>query len=81
MIFMKCHGYHVNSLANKISDPYVAYLINELGMEDMLKKKVKTLSGGQKRRLAFLVSLIGDTKVVLVDEAMTGIDIETRKIM
>lgn len=81
MIFMKCRGYHVNSLANKISDPYVAYLINELGMEEMLKKKVKTLSGGQKRRLAFLVSLIGDTKVVLVDEAMTGIDIETRKIM
>jgi ABC-type multidrug transport system ATPase subunit len=47
----------------------------------MLKKKVKTLSGGQRRRLSFLVSLMGNTKVVLVDEAMTGVDVETRQIM
>lgn len=64
-----------------VTDPYVAYLVRELGIEEMLLKKVKALSGGQKRRLAFLVSLIGNTKVVLVDEAMTGVDIQTRQMM
>ena len=62
MIFMKCRGYKVNPCARQIQDPYVRYLINELEMEDMMKKKVKVLSGGQKRRLAFLVSLMGNTK-------------------
>lgn len=81
MIFMKCRGYSINPCATKIQDPYVTYLIEELGMEEMLNKRAKVLSGGQKRRLAFLVSLIGDTKVVLVDEAMTGVDIDTRKVM
>lgn len=41
-------------------------------MEDLLAKEVKKLSGGQKRRLAFLSSLVGSTKVVLIDEAMKG---------
>merc|ERR1712038_1615042 len=80
-IFMKCRGYREKSCSREISDPYVRYIINRLDMDEMLPKRVKTLSGGQKRRFAFLVSLLGDTKVVLVDEAMTGVDIETRKIM
>ena len=59
-IFMKCRGYGNNSFSRKeILDPYVAYIIRELGMEEMLSKKVKTLSGGQKRRLACLSSLVG----------------------
>jgi len=81
-IFMLCRGYTGNlHCSSGISDPYISYLIKELGMEDMMKKNVETLSGGQKRRLAFLMSLMGNTKVVLVDEAMTGVDIESRQVM
>jgi len=80
-IFMKCRGYRLGGACSGISDPYVTYLIAELGMEEMMKKAVKKLSGGQKRRLTFLVSLLGNTKVVLVDEAMTGVDLDTRKVM
>jgi len=81
-IFMLCRGYRGNMhCAQEINDPYISHLIKELGIHEMLKKKVETLSGGQKRRLAFLMSLMGNTKVVLVDEAMTGVDIESRQIM
>lgn len=81
-IFMLCRGYRGNLYcSDTISDPYISHLIKELGMEETLKKKVEKLSGGQKRRLAFLMSLMGNTKVVLVDEAMTGVDIESRQIM
>lgn len=81
-IFMKCRGYSKESFSKgAINDDYVKHLISELGMEDLLTKEVKKLSGGQKRRLAFLSSLVGSTKVVLIDEAMTGVDVETRQIM
>ena len=73
--------YPYSLLFSKLSDPYILYLIERLGLEETLNKKVKSLSGGQKRKLAFLFSLFGKTKVVLVDEAMTGVDIETRQIM
>lgn len=81
-VFMNCRGYGNDSYTrNGIADPHVSNLISQLGIQDMLNKPVKKLSGGQKRRLAFLASLIGDTRVVLVDEAMTGVDVETRQVM
>lgn len=81
-IFMLCRGYKGNLYCSRnISDPYIEYLIKELGLQETLNSNVDKLSGGQKRRLAFLISLVGNTKVVLVDEAMTGVDIESRQIM
>ena len=71
-IFMRCRGYKVNPCSADIGDPYITYLINELEMKEMLKKKVKTLSGGQKRRLAFLVSLMGNTKGKLHNTYIKG---------
>lgn len=81
-IFMLCRGYRGNLYCStNISDPYVEYLIKELDLQETLNSNVDELSGGLKRRLAFLISLVGNTKVVLVDEAMTGVDIESRQIM
>ena len=39
-----------------------------------LKKKVKELSGGMKRRLSLSISLVGDPKVIFLDEPTTGLD-------
>lgn len=36
-------------------------------------------SGGNRRKLSTAVALIGDTKVVFLDEPTTGMDIDTRK--
>lgn len=81
-VFMRCRGYGSGSYTRtKITDPHVSRIIKDLAIEDILKKPVKKISGGQKRKLAFLAALLGDTKVVLVDEAMTGVDIEARQIM
>ncbi|KAK1298625.1 ABC transporter A family member 7 [Acorus calamus] len=42
-------------------------------------KQVRQYSGGMKRRLSVAISLIGDPKVVYVDEPSTGLDPASRK--
>nr|CAB3470737.1 unnamed protein product [Digitaria exilis] len=42
-------------------------------------KQVKKYSGGMRRRLSVAISLIGDAKVVYMDEPSTGLDPASRK--
>ena len=37
------------------------------------------LSGGMKRRLSIAISLVGDPKIVFLDEPSTGLDPENRR--
>mmetsp|Transcript_4399 Transcript_4399/g.5395 ORF Transcript_4399/g.5395 Transcript_4399/m.5395 type:complete len:128 (+) Transcript_4399:2034-2417(+) len=38
-----------------------------------------TLSGGQKRKLSVAIALIGDAKVIMLDEPTSGMDTSTRR--
>ena len=41
--------------------------------------KVKSFSGGMKRRLSLAVSAIGNPKIILLDEPTTGLDPKVRQ--
>jgi ABC-2 type transport system ATP-binding protein len=56
--------------------PEVIELVGLAGLE---KRKVRTLSGGQKRRLDLALGLIGDPELLFLDEPTTGFDPAARR--
>lgn len=54
-------------------------LTEMLDLENILKKPVKNLSGGQKRRVDIARGLINYPKILILDEPTTGLDPQTRK--
>ena len=54
-------------------------VIDLVGLRDKVSARVKTLSGGQKRRLDLGVALVGDPELVFMDEPTTGFDPAARR--
>ena len=48
-------------------------------MFDKADAQVKTLSGGMKRRLNVAMALIGDPRIVFLDEPTSGMDPTSRR--
>jgi len=56
-----------------------AEAIGLVGLEDRARSKVRTLSGGQRRRLDVALGIVGRPEVLFLDEPTTGFDPEARR--
>lgn len=54
-------------------------LNNLLGLSDIWKRPIAKLSGGQKRKCEIARALLGNPKILILDEPTTGLDPQTRK--
>lgn len=66
-------------IKKKVLEKRILELSRELGMDSFLYRKYKVCSGGQKRIAMIARALVMNPSIVIMDEATTAIDIETRR--
>lgn len=56
----------------------IDYLLSETNLLEAKNKKINQLSGGMLRRVGIAQALLGDPKILIIDEPTAGLDIEER---
>ena len=54
-------------------------LLDRLGLESYLPKRVRDLSGGTKQRLALVIALLANPPILILDEPTANLDVQTRE--
>jgi energy-coupling factor transport system ATP-binding protein len=67
-------NYTADDINSKIME-----IAKKLSIEELLEKKPQQLSGGQKQKVALASSLIYDPKIIILDEALSMVDLEYKK--
>ena len=70
------HGMHRNEAKEKIKQE-----VERIGLMDCIDKKIRSLSGGQRRRVEIARSLLHSPKLLLLDEPTVGLDIGSRQMI
>lgn len=60
---------------------YVSEAIERVGLSDLHRQPIETLSGGQFQRMLFARLLVQNVPLVLLDEPFTGIDAQTSRFL
>lgn len=69
----------MKGLSKKDTDKEIKHVANVVDLTDDLNKKVNGYSGGMMRRLSLAIALIGQPKLLILDEPTVGIDPALRR--
>lgn len=68
-------------ISGKALEKRLAELDRLLDFQDLMKRPVGKLSGGQRRRIDIVRALLHSPKILVLDEPTTGLDPQTRKLL
>ena len=70
LVFLKCY-------MNQLEDIDIDVLLKMVELEGFKNQYVLGLSGGQKRRLSLLLTILNEPRLIFLDEPTTGMDLES----
>ncbi len=73
MLFVKLHPFLLDRLADQFMEG--------LHILEHSTKFAKDCSGGTKRKLSYAMSMLGDPRIVLLDEPSTGMDPQSKRFV
>lgn len=56
-------------------------VIEKLGLNEVLKKRISTLSGGMQRRVCIGCAMAGNPRILIMDEPGAALDLECKEIL
>jgi ABC-2 type transport system ATP-binding protein len=68
----------LHGLPSSVRDARGQELLQRVGLTDAADRKVRTYSGGMKRRLDLALALVHSPSILFLDEPTTGLDIQSR---
>eukprot|EP01083_Nonionella_stella_P139348 424928_1 len=71
----------IKNVPEEAITPFVDDLIKKVGLSKFADRPCGGYSGGNKRKLSVGIALIGDPKIVFLDEPSTGMDPYSRRFM
>lgn len=72
---------HMYGLNGKELDERINACMNDFGLEQKINNKIKTFSGGMKRRVNLIAGLLHNPKVLILDEPTVGIDVQSKTVI
>ncbi len=74
--FGSLYGLPIKNLKQTID-----HLLSELGLINVKDKRISTFSGGMKRRINLIAGLLHSPKLLILDEPMVGIDVQSKNVI
>ena len=71
-------GLKIQKKLTKENEDYVKYLLNKYGLSEFQNKKVSSLSGGMRQRVALIRTIATKPNLILLDEPFSALDYQTR---